>query len=42
MVYYGSGGKLKYTPEGQTYVGMVDGSARKITRAEAPSLRWRP
>lgn len=41
MLFWGTPGNLWFDEKGYTYIGFVDGSVKKFTRAEASKLRWK-
>lgn len=42
MLYEGKAGKLAFHPDGKAAVGFADGHVKRVTKAEAAKLRWKP
>lgn len=41
MLFWGTPGNLWFDEKGFTYIGFVDGSAKRFTKTEAAKLRWK-
>lgn len=42
MLYEGSGGKLRFHPDGRAGVAFADGHVKRVNAVEAKKLRWKP